>query len=70
MNHEIAAHYVPPQSRLTRADARRPNETEDGETDRFRQSDLPAWFAAVVILLSVLAGGYLLWAKVSSAWPF
>jgi hypothetical protein len=64
MNHEIAAHYVPPQSRLTRADA------AEGEADQFQQSDLPAWLAAVVILLSVLAGGYLLWAKVSSAWPF
>ena len=34
------------------------------------KSDLPAWLGAVAILLLNLAAGYVLWAKVSSAWPF
>jgi hypothetical protein len=66
----LMANQVPPQPVSTRPYPAWTNDATENEPDQFQQSDLPAWLGAVGLLLLSLAAGYLLWAKVSSAWPF
>jgi len=49
-----------------------PTEVTKANNDDIRDSEQVSgtWFCTIVMLVLGIAGFYLLWAKVSAAWPF